>query len=273
MERDDDMSAVKIVISHNVAEQKLAEAWQKLIQKISLNAIEVWYSSDTQSSGGMGVGKEWRADLYDRLEQCNFVLAIQTNTSAGKPWIMWECGVASGIGKDRGIIPIVYEMDRGSLPNPLNTYESYRGDDQEQVREVCEKLVKEAGLTPSKTLTTKAIGVYLSAVELHLSRKSAPIASVNTMLWSNRIDNLVQSGRIAELKNLRQQMYASQGTPPLDSVLHDVLGQLLLQQHAYQEALEETEYGLALTPGDIPLLHRKALALVGLHNLVRKNLS
>src|SRR5579872_4016458 len=113
------MSNMKIVISHNAEEKDLAEAWKKLIETTSSGMIEVWFSSDTDPMGGVALGKEWREDLYQRLRESDFILAIQTPASAGKPWIMWECGVASGVGKERGIIPIIYSMDRGYLPNPL----------------------------------------------------------------------------------------------------------------------------------------------------------
>ncbi|GAC1588195.1 MAG: hypothetical protein NVS4B1_32150 [Ktedonobacteraceae bacterium] len=265
------MREIKILISHNAAEESLAEAWKKLLETISLKAIEVWFSSDTSPLGGMKIGEEWRGDLYERLKECNLVLALQTPVSAGKPWIMWECGVASGVGKERGIIPIVYGMERGGLPNPLNTYQMYRGDEKEQVRQVCERLIQEVGLTSTRPYA-KQLTTYMSAVKLHLSLTSAVpppvnISQANITLWTNRINELVQAGRISELNGRRKQMYASLGKPPLVPALHDLLSQLFLQNNNYKETLEETDYALKLSFNDIHLLHRKALALVGLHDL------
>ncbi len=259
------MDNKKILISHTVEEKDLAQAWKSLIETTTSGAVEVWFSSDDSPLGGMEVGREWREDLYQRLKDCEFVLAIQTPVSVGKPWIMWECGVASGVDKERGIIPIIFGMARGYLPNPLNVYQSYEGDKTEQIREVCERLAHKAGLKPPDFIYDQAIQTYLSAVVHHRSRKS--VRPEDIAMWTNRLKELVLSGRVSELNNRRQQMYTSLGEPPLNSDLHDLLSRLFLQNHNFKESLEETDYGLALLPGDPTLLHRKALALTELHNL------
>src|SRR6266700_1296332 len=135
------MSRLNILISHAYDEKGLAEAWKKLIETTSMGLIKVWFSSDTGASGGVAMGQPWIDDLYQRLKESNFILAIQTRASAGRSWIMWECGVASGIQRERGIIPIVYSMARGELANPLTVYQVYQGDDEDQVREVCQRLI------------------------------------------------------------------------------------------------------------------------------------
>src|SRR5919107_1590084 len=104
------MTRLRLLISHSTEEKALAEAWKDLIATTSSSAVEVWFSSDTAPSGGMAIGQEWRTYLYDRLAESDFVLAIQTPVTAGRPWIMWECGVASGVNKVRRIIPITFSM-------------------------------------------------------------------------------------------------------------------------------------------------------------------
>lgn len=43
------------------------------------------------------------------------------NTASGQPWVMWECGVASGVVKECGLIPVVYAMEHGDLASPPAT--------------------------------------------------------------------------------------------------------------------------------------------------------
>src|SRR5215469_1237398 len=117
---------------------------ERAFESISAGNIRVWYSSDSDQSGGMPAGKEWRQHLYQRLEQSQFVLAIQTPASAGRPWVMWECGVASGVMRERGLIPVVYGMGKGDLASSLSAYEVYQGEDPDQVRRVCEQLASAA---------------------------------------------------------------------------------------------------------------------------------
>jgi tetratricopeptide (TPR) repeat protein len=68
---------------------------------------------------------------------------------------------------------------------------------------------------------------------------------------------------------MRQQMYASLGKPfnPVDPSVHELLSKILLDQGYFQDVIEEVDYALKLLDEDTVLLHRKALALVELHNL------
>src|SRR5437588_4758695 len=182
------MASLKILISHAHDERALAAAWKELLETVSLGMIEVWFSSDTHATGGVALGIEWRTDLYNKLAESHFILAIQTPTSFSRPWIMWECGVASGINKTRGIIPIVYSIGRGDLANPLSTYQVYLGEDAQQVREVCERLVREAGLKAPDFLFDKAVEAYLKAIELHRPRRVVPAEQM--AIWRNRIEEL-----------------------------------------------------------------------------------
>lgn len=262
------MNHLNILISHTYNERELAEAWKALIETTSSGVIKVWYSSDTEPSGGGGItlGQEWREQLYHRLVECHYVLAILTPASVNRPWIMWECGVASGLDKIRGIIPIVYGMGRGDLANPLMTYHTYQGEDAAQVREVCQRLAQEAELVPPSSIYDEPLKVYFAA--LH-QRPRKVLRAEEIILWLNRFEKLVQSGRSDELYTMRQRMYASFGIPfqPIEPRLHEVLSQLLLDQRYFAEAIEEVDYALKFADGDVDLLYRKALANVELLNL------
>jgi hypothetical protein len=155
------VSKLKVLISHAHDEKALAEAWSTLIADVLMGAVETWFSSDVTSGGGIGIGKEWRTDLYEKLAESGFIIAIQTPISTARPWIMWECGVASGIERERGIIPIVFGMRRSELANPLSSYQVYSGEDADQVREVLERLAKEAGLSPKEHHVDAPLKAYL----------------------------------------------------------------------------------------------------------------
>jgi predicted Zn-dependent protease len=261
------MTRLRVLISHSTEEKALAEAWKDLITTTSSSAVEVWFSSDTAPSGGMAIGQEWRTYLYERLAESDFVLAIQTPVTAGRPWIMWECGVASGVNKVRRIIPITFSIGRSDLGNPLTSYQVYEGENAEQVREVCARLAEEAGLTPPAVLYETAIDAYLKAIKLHPPRVG--ISTEQMALWKDRFEELIRSGRVGEIPARRQAMYAFLGQPfePVDPALHELLSRTLLDNGHYAEAIEEVDYALRLAGQDVELLHRKALALVEMQNL------
>jgi tetratricopeptide (TPR) repeat protein len=257
---------LKVLISHYHEERALAEAWKELLKITSLGAIEVWYSSDSHAAGGMTIGSEWRDDLYTKIAESNFILAIQTPMSAGRPWIMWECGIASGIDKARGIIPVIYSMEARDLANPISSYQLYEGESENKVREVCERLIRAAGLEPH--IHSEPLNTYLNTVKLYRPRKAIHPEQMD--IWRDRFEKFIQSGRVNEVFAMRQQMYASLGNSfePVDPSVHELLSKILLDQGNFQAAIEEVNYALKLLDGDTVLLHRKALALAEVHNLM-----
>jgi hypothetical protein len=267
------MPSMNVLISHAHDEQKLAGAWKELLESISAGTIAVWYSSDMESAGGMPAGKEWRQHLYQKLEQSQFVIAIQTPLSAGRPWVMWECGVASGVMRERGLIPVVYGMGKGDLASPLSAYEVYQGEDGEQVRRVCNQLATAASLQVRPATLDLFVPTYLKTLEVMTPRKT-PTAE-EFAIWRNRFEDLVRSGRQAEVLVQRQMMYAAFGGKPgkLELAIHDLLSGMLLQQSKESESLEEVEFALSFAPKDVALLHRKGLALARRNDLHRQNWS
>jgi tetratricopeptide (TPR) repeat protein len=270
---------LRILISHAYDEKELAEAWKKLLETTSSHAIEVWFSSDLQATGGVPPGEDWRRDLDHRLAESNFVLAIQTPSSASRSWIMWECGIAHGIystqtatprshppaappdRQEHGVIPIVYAMGRGDLANPLTTYQIYEGEDPDQVRQVCEYLLREAGLQPEAFVFKGPLVAYFRKIQAFHPRKM--ITAQEMQMWRERFEQLIRVGRTHEIVALRQMMYASFPLPfkPIDLILHDLLSDVLLKQQKYSEARQEVEYALKLASSDIHLLHRQVLIL------------
>jgi tetratricopeptide (TPR) repeat protein len=261
------MPKIKVLVSHAHDEKALAEAWKILLNSVSLGAVEVWFSSDVNPGGGMEIGKEWREQLHRQLAESEFIIAIQTPSSATRPWIMWECGLASGIAKERGIIPVVFSMGRGDLANPLTSYQVYQGEDETQVFEICGRLVQAATLMLKKEYFSIEFKAYSEAIKLHRPRKA--VATEQMTLWRARFEELMRSRRFKEIPQKRQAMYESLGEPfrPIEPTVHELLSKVLLDHNYYKEAIEEIDYALALVGEDIDLLHRKALALAELKSL------
>ena len=260
--------SLRILISHSHDERPLASAWKTLLETVSNGAIEPWYSSDVQSEGGMEIGEDWRAQLRARIAQSDMVLAVLSPQSRDRPWILWECGVASGLEQERGVIPVVYSMGRNDLANPLSSYQVYLGDARSVVLEICERLARKAGLNkPQPQLWGPAVDEYLAAIAVHRPRRAQRVE--DTALWRARAEQLIQSGRRAEVPALRARMYVSLGPDfkPIDAALHEVLSKALLDLTYYEEARIEVDYALSLVEGDVDLLHRRALASAHLHDL------
>lgn len=253
---------LKVFISHNHADRVLAEAWKKLLETISAGEIRVWHSSDTNPHGGVMAGKDWHEQLYQRLSESSLVIAIQTRANYDRPWVMWECGAASGVNRERDIIPIVYGLDPGEASSPLAIYQAYDGTDRARVRELCSRLAEEAGITLAGNAFARSLPVYLKVVNsLHPHEE---ISEVQMETWFDEFKEKVRDGLSNEVMMLRQLMYASYPEPfkPVKAELHGWLSKTLVDQEKYNEAIEEANYALSLNPNNTLWLFYKALALV-----------
>jgi tetratricopeptide (TPR) repeat protein len=273
----------KIFISHVSDERILADAWKELIGAVSSGFIRVWYSSDKNPTGGMTLGNQWFDELYQKIKESELILAIQTPASTGRPWIMWECGIASGMDKLRSIMTIVYTMKPGDLTMPLTNYQIYQGDDEASVLEVCKRLVSRYDLDTRDYTYEAAIKKYFERINSHFLLKEVsavlpnkranvelPRKNINPeqiKVWHKQFEDYVQAGRIKELNTQRQLMYVSLGKP-VDLAIHTMLGQILLKHEDFQAALEELNHALEFTPNDVFLLYQKALTLAELHEFI-----
>lgn len=255
---------VKVFISHSHEEKQLALAWQSLLENVSLGVIKVWLSSDRRPAGGIDIGAEWREHIYQELSQSDFVLAIITPRSMNRPWVLWECGLATGTQKERGVVPIVFSMSVNDLEGPLQAYQAYPGEDPERVREICMRLLKETALQqPTAKILEVLLGVYIDMVTNHRPPRKVtqPVAEV----WYQRLENWVNTGRTSELTAQAKLMYASVGSDAaFDVRVHDLLSQVFLEEKQYGQALVEVDRALEYMEDDLHLLHRKLLILLEL---------
>lgn len=271
--------SVPVFVSHATEERELAGALADLLGAVSLGAVSCWYSSDQRPTGGIDAGLAWRTALIERLEEAEAVLAVQTPLSLGRPWVMWECALASGTGQELGetegrgrrVIPVVFGLGLAEVSNPLNLYQGYDGTDRDAVRQLCERLVHAAGLSVNGTVLDHALDAYEDAVALHGPRPTVP--SERMELWRGRFEDLVRTGRSSEVLAARDMMYATLGSPftPSDPSVHELLSRVLIDENRFAEAVEEVDHAVSRVGDDPQLLHRKALALteLGDHHTAR----
>lgn len=258
--------SVNVFISHSHDEKALALAWKSLIKTTCLGTVTVWLSSDSNPEGGMTLGKEWRTTVYEQLKKAQFVLAIVSPQSNNRPWIMWECGVATGVDQERKLVPIVYSMAVGDLSGPLSSYQAYSGDESKAVGEVCGRLAKEAGLDANPDDWELQLKRYKDAIETY--RPPRNLQPQVFQLWRQRFEDLQRTGRESEIPHTVKQFYLSiGGKRPVDVELHDRLSSFFLQEKLFDEALREVEFAIKLLPDDAILMHRKGLVLMEMNDI------
>lgn len=85
-----------IFISHDTRDAELAEAFSKLLGSVSAGVLKAFRSSDKKGSQGIEYGVEWYPEIMRKLESASDVVCLLTPNSVGRPWILYEAGVAKG---------------------------------------------------------------------------------------------------------------------------------------------------------------------------------
>jgi hypothetical protein len=119
-----------VFISHDSRDAELAEAFAKLLKSVSAGMIKTFRSSDKKPGDGIDFGEEWYKRLMTQLQVTSDVVCLFTERSLGRPWILFEAGVAKG-KLDTPVIGV-------ALGVPLNSvtagpfYQFQNMDDSEQ---------------------------------------------------------------------------------------------------------------------------------------------
>jgi hypothetical protein len=85
-----------VFISHDSRDADLAEALSKLLSSVSAGMLKTFRSSDHKGVQGIDYGVEWYPELMRKLDAASDVVCLLTARSLGRPWILYEAGVAKG---------------------------------------------------------------------------------------------------------------------------------------------------------------------------------
>lgn len=85
-----------VFISHDSRDSDLAEAFSVLLTDASGGVLKSFRSSDRKGTDGIEYGVEWYPAIMAALNDATDVVALLTERSLNRPWILYEAGVAKG---------------------------------------------------------------------------------------------------------------------------------------------------------------------------------
>ncbi|HHI2936929.1 TPA: toll/interleukin-1 receptor domain-containing protein [Klebsiella variicola] len=132
-----------IFISHISEEAEIAIKLKQLIEKSFLNSVDVFVSSDANSSG---VGDGWLDRIKENLSKTIYAIILCSPKSISRPWINFEAGAAWI--KQIKIAPLCHS---GALPNqlpiPLTTFNGVLLNNETGLNNLFLSLSKEINLS------------------------------------------------------------------------------------------------------------------------------
>jgi hypothetical protein len=85
-----------VFISHDHRDADLAAAFENLISDASAGVVRCFRSSDKLGTSGIEYGSLWYQSVMEHLDDASAVVALLSENSVDRPWILYEVGVAKG---------------------------------------------------------------------------------------------------------------------------------------------------------------------------------
>jgi tetratricopeptide (TPR) repeat protein len=264
--------AKNVFISHAHDDKALADAVTELVRRVFDEHAVVGYSSDHSSGGGIQAGSQWLAWILQQIRQSDVTIVMLTPASISKPWLMWESGAVSGVSlalkEGTPIIPLLFRLDKDQIPSPLGDRQAEYGESREGIERVVQALQASIGEPEPRLmplLLREHVPPYLEQVKLAVQDRPLPLTEAAVQEWCERLDELRRARRSREVGHLHRALllaFTPTGSepPPLDLRLHRRLGEMYLEARQGAEAIKQFELALRLTPKDLFLLHKLALA-------------
>jgi hypothetical protein len=86
-----------IFLSHDSRDTEIAAEFSSLLKRSSIGLLSCFFSSDNKGTSGIEFGQEWFTKIKDQIKQSVHLVCLLTNKSVGRPWILFEAGIAKGL--------------------------------------------------------------------------------------------------------------------------------------------------------------------------------
>jgi tetratricopeptide (TPR) repeat protein len=265
---------LKVFMSHTGKDKGLADALAALLTDTFGADVVVQYSSDQSAGGGISLGTDWREWIREQVESCDIALIVLSEESLTRPWLMWEAGAVTGfaLAAERKPLmkPLLFRVKAEDVPDPLRNLQAAPGEKIEGINRLLRETREKLGtLQPGQLemIVRVTVPTYLKAVEEALSARPQALTEGDVQEWCERLDELRRSRRSSQVDHVHRALRLSFGTlagdtgpVPLDVRLHRRLGELYLDARRGREAAAEFDLASKLSPRDVYLLHKLALA-------------
>jgi len=130
-----------VFISHDGRDAELAEAFGNLLTDASGGTLKSFRSSDRKGTAGIEFGSEWYKAIMDSLSNATDVVALLTQHSFNRPWILYEAGVAKGrLDTVAFGVALGLPLEKAST-GPFAQFQNC-GDDEDSLTKLVMQLIK-----------------------------------------------------------------------------------------------------------------------------------
>ena len=170
---------VLVFISHDSRDADLAEAFANLLSDVSAGTLKSFRSSDKKGSAGIEFGTEWYKAIMSQLGDATDVVALLTQHSTDRPWILYEAGVAKG-KLDTNVLGIALGVPLEKVSTgPFGQFQNCGDDEDSLTKLVIQLLKRNPDASPREEAVRMQVKVFLETVKKLITTKRKPVTQVS----------------------------------------------------------------------------------------------
>jgi hypothetical protein len=160
-----------VFISHDSRDADLAEAFANLLSDVSAGTLKSFRSSDKKGSSGIEFGTEWYKAIMSQLGDATDVVALLTQHSTDRPWILYEAGVAKG-KLDTNVLGVALGVPLEKVSTgPFGQFQNCGDDEDSLTKLVIQLLQRNPDASPREEAVRMQVRVFLEGAKKLLSTK------------------------------------------------------------------------------------------------------
>lgn len=166
-----------VFISHDSRDADLAEEFGNLLSDVSGGTLKSFRSSDRKGNAGIEFGAEWYQAIMTKLGDATDVVALLTQNSLNRPWILYEAGVAKG-----KLDTIVFGLAIG-VPlekvstGPFGQFQNCSDEEDQLTKLVMQLISRNPDASPREEAVRRQVKVFRDSVSRLLKERSKVITN------------------------------------------------------------------------------------------------
>lgn len=148
-----------IFISHDSRDAALAEAFENLLTDASGGVLKAFRSSDRKGSSGIEFGAEWYATIMSKLGEATDVVALITPRSLGRPWILYEVGVARG-KLNTPAFGVAFGVSLDQISGPFAQFQNSPDDEDSLTKLVLQLIRRNPDASPREEAVRRQVAAF-----------------------------------------------------------------------------------------------------------------
>jgi hypothetical protein len=185
-----------VFISHDSRDADLAEAFANLLTDVSAGTLKSFRSSDKKGTSGIEFGVEWYTAIMSQLGDATDVVALLTQRSIERPWILYEAGVAKG-KLDTNVLGIALGVPLDKVSSgPFGQFQNCADDEDSLTKLVLQLIRRNPEAAPREDAVKMQVKVFRDAANKIIKEKDKVIAPAANASDDSNIAKLFEETKI-----------------------------------------------------------------------------